>query len=287
MKDKDQIKELFSDKLGNYEANINPALWENIASQVAGQSTAAVTGISLLTKLIIGALSAAVVTGLVVYSLSESPEKRKVENKQVQTSRVELIENETAIEQNLGDKEKVSKKKGLEARAEKQELLPNANEVNDLTPQTENNELIINNEPTVPVEKNQVIEVDKTKVVEKVIYPPKEGVEEPAKETEPAKEEPTTIIEAYSIEKMPNFFSPNNDGQNDIFFINSTGLSNFNLVVMDENNKTIFQTSNPGFKWNGTGMDSLPISKGRYVYFLTAKDENGNPVNKYSSLTVR
>ena len=77
MKGRDEIKELFSEKLGNYEAKVNPELWTNIASQIgaATATTAASTGISFLTKWIIGAsiASAVAVTTIIVVNNADEP----------------------------------------------------------------------------------------------------------------------------------------------------------------------------------------------------------------------
>ena len=68
MEGKDNIKELFSQKLGSYEAKVNPELWAKISTQVAaGATTAVATGLSLFAKVAIGlGISAAAITTVII-----------------------------------------------------------------------------------------------------------------------------------------------------------------------------------------------------------------------------
>ena len=74
MKGRDEIKELFSDKLGNFEAQVRPDMWANIASQIGGTTTSvASSGLSLLSKTFIGiGIGAAVVTTVLLVIPSEN-----------------------------------------------------------------------------------------------------------------------------------------------------------------------------------------------------------------------
>ncbi|MBL1279008.1 MAG: gliding motility-associated C-terminal domain-containing protein [Fluviicola sp.] len=298
MKGKDQIQELFSKKLGNYEAKVNPQLWNNIASQVAAQSTTVAAGISVLTKIIIGTISAAVITGVVVYSLNSSENKQ---DKKTQTSELEKI---------TGSEQKPSK---TTQASDNEEIAETFLEVTDGA--TENNNALSNKETSnsiggtvinndeVLVEKIKKDEEPKgilkqrtsaTNKDEKAISDgaaSKDPIVSPitaptAGATDPVDYELEQVKKTYSIEKLPNTFTPNNDGNNDYFLIKSEGLLEFNLVVLDANNKTVYQTSNPQFKWGGVGINGEQLPKGKYVYFITAIDSAGNPVNEYSILTI-
>jgi gliding motility-associated-like protein len=55
---------------------------------------------------------------------------------------------------------------------------------------------------------------------------------------------------------VPNAFTPNNDGYNDNFEVLWSGIGSFNLKIMDRNGKTLFTSSDPGFKWDGKGFPS-------------------------------
>ena len=55
---------------------------------------------------------------------------------------------------------------------------------------------------------------------------------------------------------------------------------------MNSNNETVFQSQNPDFNWDGTGLNGKQVPVGKYVYFLIAKDRNDNIVNEHSLLTI-
>jgi gliding motility-associated-like protein len=69
--------------------------------------------------------------------------------------------------------------------------------------------------------------------------------------------------------ELPNVFTPNNDGHNDLF----TPLPNYRFVkdveikIYDRWGLLMFETTNPDVKWNGTSKDSKkPCADGTYFY---------------------
>ena len=287
MKGRDEIKELFSKKLGNHKVDVNPALWNNIAAKIGTQTAIVSTGVSAGVKIIIATISAAViVTGIVLYSNSATVETQKITKN---TNKEPILELEETI--NLETNET--------------QVKTNVTPIKNITtPNSENTETIITDETTkvnqtVLVEENITVETQEqeqnTQLVQSTVNNEEETeVVENNTEEENTNEEETTfldvekeqLVEGYFIERMPDVFSPNSDGSNDLFFIKSDGLSEFHIVVMNENNRTVFQSSEADFKWNGNDLDGTPAMKGRYVYFITAIDRNGVAVNKYSTLTI-
>ena len=68
MSDKDIFKDLFSKKLENYEASVNPKVWSAISSKIGVVSVGgSAVGISFISKLLIGlSISTVVVGGIVL-----------------------------------------------------------------------------------------------------------------------------------------------------------------------------------------------------------------------------
>jgi gliding motility-associated-like protein len=81
-------------------------------------------------------------------------------------------------------------------------------------------------------------------------------------------------------------FTPNGDNVNDFLSVESSQLVDFQVVVLDRFNKTVFKSSDPSFRWDGIGLSGDPVPTGNYVYFITARDEEGKPINKYSTLRI-
>ena len=89
------------------------------------------------------------------------------------------------------------------------------------------------------------------------------------------------------IGTLPNVFTPNGDGKNDIFFIESKNLKSFQLTVMDKNQKVVYSTNDSNFKWMGYDKFDNPVDNGDYIYIIVAEDEAGNTINKYQKLTIQ
>jgi gliding motility-associated-like protein len=66
---------------------------------------------------------------------------------------------------------------------------------------------------------------------------------------------------------IPNSFTPNGDGTNDLFIID--GLpENCNIMVFDRSGKKIFSSDNYQNNWNGTDQDGNVLETGTYWYVL-------------------
>ena len=106
--------------------------------------------------------------------------------------------------------------------------------------------------------------------------------------------QPITLNELPTAEKpsvkkvivMPNAITPNGDGINDVLSLDTEGLTDFNVVVLDAANTLVYSSTDPSFKWNGTLLNGDPAPAGTYQYYFTAKDENGTWCNQFSSLTI-
>jgi gliding motility-associated-like protein len=300
LKDKDEIKELFSEKLGGYEAGVNPRLWENIASQVAVSTGGAVTGLSVFSKIIIAVrlISAIVVTTAIIKNNSQSDQNKKT-----------IVEKSTNNDGRTKDKRPkqevvVDNKKQVPAVEIEEQLevelesTPQGN--NDavkpeLAPPISNN--IIEQASNSGTEKIAQLETKTTKITqaENNNTTGLDGNTEDLKENSITSE---TVVEnqtaspenaTYKIGALPNIFSPNNDGENDFFLIESMGLEEFNIVVLNNKSKVVYQSTNPDFIWDGNDLSGSPAPSGytvRYVYYITARDKNGAPVNKGSSLRI-
>ena len=82
MKDKDYIKDLFSEKLSNHEVPVRSDLWSGIQTQIGNSAapTVVAKGISSSLKWMIGIASSLAVIGTVVW-ISSSPEDKKEQQK--------------------------------------------------------------------------------------------------------------------------------------------------------------------------------------------------------------
>lgn len=71
--------------------------------------------------------------------------------------------------------------------------------------------------------------------------------------------------------KIPNAFTPNNDGFNECFGIKYWGvISDFRLIIYNRFGQEVFSTSNANDCWDGK-YKGVPASQGNYVYYIKAK----------------
>lgn len=83
---------------------------------------------------------------------------------------------------------------------------------------------------------------------------------------------------------IPNVFTPNGDGINDVFFITSSGLTDFNLFIVNRWGELVFETNDPNQAWDGT-INGNKCSDGVYFYSLKAK-QNTTDVVKHGHITI-
>lgn len=91
-----------------------------------------------------------------------------------------------------------------------------------------------------------------------------------------------TYHDCSSCALLPDAFSPNGDGRNDLFrVISNCTLLNFNLKIFNRWGEMVFETTNPASGWDGkyNGKEQ-PI--GSYAYVLKYGLPNGNGVTSDS-----
>lgn len=277
MNGKDDIKELFGEKLSGFEANVRPELWANISSQIT--AVPAGTGMSLFTKLMIG-VSAAASVGVIGFYLAKSSDSTvKPENTTENTENVVQRENDQT--------EKI-------------------NSLVDNTAQnTENKEIKETHLPSVDSYQDLVVSWDATEATEPVKDPKKDVIEpvvsdNQQSENEPSADEKTDELEAPAatepvleskepegtIGELFNVFTPNGDGANDVLYVDSKDVTDFSVVVIDAQNKIVFQSTDADFRWDGTGLNGEPVPAGKYLYYVTARNSSGKVLSKHSVLQI-
>jgi gliding motility-associated-like protein len=278
MEEKDFIKDLFQEKLSNFETPVRPEVWSAVSSSIG--ASAASTGLTLITKLIIGtSLTATVATGIwFVVSNSENEIKPEQETTKIEKSSDTETKEETRIKEI--NQPKFSDVQ-IKTEADKFILLPPEPEFNFETDEN----------PFDATQNNAISEfkgIDSKEV--KDLIPPLEDntnskVENVISNPNPNSKQSPIQSDIKII--LPNVFTPNGDGNNDFFTIPKVDLTDFSLVILDEKGKTIYTTTDIGFSWDGTTQNGDKAQMGDYVYFITAKDVNGKTLTKYSNLSIR
>jgi len=282
MSDKDIFKDLFSKKLENYEASVNPKVWSAISSKIGVVPVAgSAVGVSFISKLLIGlSISAAVVGGIVlVYANVEQKPERKEAKQTIVPSTLIVKEDLTTVE-----------KEGEIINTSKKNIL-NTDEKTRL-----NIHLDI---PIIPIKSVEDVFVEplKNKSAENKSSNPhneiyKTSIQDviapvsPIIETTPLQDLKLENNEVIEKIKLPNTFTPNMDGVNDEFKILLVDVTAFSIVILDVRNKIVYKSEDPDFKWNGVGLNGEMVDAGNYIYYITAKNSQGKDVLEYSILTI-
>jgi gliding motility-associated-like protein len=90
---------------------------------------------------------------------------------------------------------------------------------------------------------------------------------------------------------MPNTFSPNNDGNNDLFYPRSVGVSRVQTMKIFNRwgqmifEKKDFYSNDPGSSWNGT-IQGQPAPMDTYVYYIELICENSKILPLKGNVTL-
>ena len=72
---------------------------------------------------------------------------------------------------------------------------------------------------------------------------------------------------------IPNAFTPNGDGLNDIFVVGSTGIVKFQAIIFNKWGEKLFEWFDPEKEgWDGT-LNGQLCKDDVYVYLISAKDK--------------
>ena len=77
---------------------------------------------------------------------------------------------------------------------------------------------------------------------------------------------------------IPNAFSPNSDGLNDLFypFVSFAGLNNYEFIIFDRWGQLVYETDHPHDPWDGLQINSDKMAPpGAYIYMLKLVDGHG------------
>ncbi|HOY32026.1 MAG TPA: gliding motility-associated C-terminal domain-containing protein [Bacteroidales bacterium] len=84
---------------------------------------------------------------------------------------------------------------------------------------------------------------------------------------------------------VPNAFTPNGDGKNDILFVRSKMISEFNFLVYDRWGEKVFETQDINKGWDGKFKGKI-CDPGVFVYYLDAWCHNKLQYSKKGNVTL-
>ncbi len=87
---------------------------------------------------------------------------------------------------------------------------------------------------------------------------------------------------------VPNIFTPNGDGINDVFFVQSTNLAEITCVIFDRWGVKMYDVSSTtgNISWDGKTLFGKDTPSGTYFYILKATGKDGNTFEEKGSLSL-
>lgn len=84
---------------------------------------------------------------------------------------------------------------------------------------------------------------------------------------------------------VPNAFSPNGDGANDVLYVRGQCLETLTFMVFNRWGQKVFETTDKNIGWDGTFKGDL-MNTGVFVYRLEGKDYNGKGYSMKGNVTL-
>ena len=99
--------------------------------------------------------------------------------------------------------------------------------------------------------------------------------------------EKSLLVKVYFHLAMPNAFTPDGNGKNDLFRIPpKTTMTLRDFSIYDRWGTRVFSTKDIGRGWDGT-FNGMPVPAGTFVYIISGQDLNGEILAKGSFLLIR
>ncbi len=95
----------------------------------------------------------------------------------------------------------------------------------------------------------------------------------------------TVMIALAANFTLPNAFSPNKDGLNDIFLPTGKFIQSYRLVILGQWGDILFETTDLQKGWDGTGLNGGEAPSGTYAYQIEYVEEAGG-VNKLNGVVT-
>lgn len=288
MTEKDNIQDLFSKAFENQTTSVRPELWQGVQSKMAAAgmatgSAAAVKGVSVLTKWIIGtaAVGSIAVTTYMLTAKEEVKSPKPVIEETNSSSESPLRNTNTDETLSL-----VAPKQETPAIAQQPDELVTSlqeefDEISQVIPQEiapqEVDRSPKKTDPATPV----VPAIPKAD-------PKKGDPVTPSAQTPNETHQPVNTVLAAKLTHFPNVFTPNNDGQNDLYSVrieNEEVIDVFLIQIYNEKNQLVYYSSDPGFTWNGEYQGE--VNAGMYFCLVTIIDKSGNTTKDKQLLEIR
>jgi len=87
--------------------------------------------------------------------------------------------------------------------------------------------------------------------------------------------------------RIPNIFTPDQDGINDVFSIRTNGYENLSCTIFNRYGSTVYRYFGLNGTWDGYTHAGVKVTPGTYFVFVELTDENGTITTSQGTLQVQ
>jgi gliding motility-associated-like protein len=87
---------------------------------------------------------------------------------------------------------------------------------------------------------------------------------------------------------VPNIFTPNGDGSNDVFFLKAANLNEISCVILDRWGNKVYETNSTtgNIAWDGKNFGGKECAAGVYFYIIKAKGKDDKTFESKGNVTL-
>jgi gliding motility-associated-like protein len=90
-----------------------------------------------------------------------------------------------------------------------------------------------------------------------------------------------------TIQNIPNIFTPNNDGRNDIFRFETADLTDLEVSIYDKSGKFVYKWTGTENGWDGRLNNGQLATEGTYFYIIFAAGENNRQHQQKGTINLK
>ncbi|MBI3520963.1 MAG: gliding motility-associated C-terminal domain-containing protein [Bacteroidetes bacterium] len=94
------------------------------------------------------------------------------------------------------------------------------------------------------------------------------------------------VVEDGLTLEIPNVFTPNNDGKNDVFTIKSTGVKEISLQIFNRWGEKLYEFSGAKASWDGEVPNGSKAPDATYFYFVKATGFDGKEIEQHGTVSL-
>lgn len=317
---KNNIEDLFKDSFENFEADVNPSVWKNVQTAMKG------VGLGLLAKMLLNKLgssavisivssAAAVIATVFVMNGTKTETKTTEPKKEVQPKVVSEVVKPSVdeIKTFLTPEKAETKEAPVVVKKEKEaetikapaikkdkkaiEALISDNRIASISSSCVGGTvpLIISLSNLGSGKINKWTFNDGTKPMtgaEPVKYFDEPGIYTITLTSTSA--DGKTAVDSIKVEALanssistPSEFTPNGDGQNDLFVFARVNVASYTITIVDKEANVVYDYSGTDGKWDGKTPNGKNAKEGTYYYLVSAVGKDGKTYEKKGKIALK